>query len=181
MTSRCPGALAASTSTSAHSATRWLVVRSTSTTVASASSEESRSVHEGSCDVAGSRSSNQVSSGVLALNPSLRFHGVGSTGTPEELTRMPSGGNEMRRPVAAVSSAALSASLGNGSTHERVSSASQPGDDLSSWATTAPIVASSAGVGAGSVVVVTAAVVVVAGLVEPVTSVVDPAVGSVVG
>ncbi len=151
-TSSCPSSAAESTSTSAHSGIRSPDVVSTSTTLASASSDDSRSVHDGSFDAAGSRSSIQVSSGELALNPSLRFHAVGSMPMPALFVGSSPAGNATRRPVGEVSSAMVRASLGKGSRHCRVSSGSHPAGDAASCASTAATVESSALCGAGSVV-----------------------------
>ena len=144
ITSSCPSSAAESTSTSAHSGTRSPDVVSTSTMLASAASDDPRSVHDGRFDACGSKSSIHVSSGELALNPSLRFHAVGSMAMPELFVGSSSAGNDTRRFVGEVSSTTVRVSLGKGSRHCRSSSGSQPAGEAASCSSTAATMVSSA-------------------------------------
>ena len=59
------------------------------------------------------------------LNPSLRFHSVGSIGTPLELVGIESARKCTRRPVADAPSATVKKSFGNGMRHLREAIGSQ--------------------------------------------------------
>src|SRR5687768_9649220 len=65
-------------------------------------------------------------------NPSLRFHSVGSIGTPATLRGMPVSGRLMRRPVSVVGSATVKWSLGNGRRQAAGSTASHQGGETGS-------------------------------------------------
>ena len=139
-------------STSAHRGIRSPVAVSTSTTGESSASEVSRSVQLGSDEASASRPGTWVSNVELGLNPSLRFHSLGSIATPSVLTGRPSAGNATRP-------SRREAVEGEGSTHWRVSSGSQPSGPAPTWSAIAASVSASAGVNSATVLTGAASVV----------------------